>query len=58
MGGSGQPLETFGKGLKGKPGNLEMAGPDSTQLWQLQGDEQHRKEKTSGIVPERGGMLG
>lgn len=57
MGGSGQPLETSGKGLKGKPGNLEMAGPDSTQLWQLQGDE-HRKEKTSGIVPERGGMLG
>lgn len=56
MEGSGQPLETFGKGFKGKPGNLEMARPDSTQLWWLQGDKQHRREKTSGIVPERGGM--
>lgn len=27
MGGSGQPLETFGKGFKGKPRNLEMPGP-------------------------------
>lgn len=55
MGESGQPLETFGKGFKGKPGDLGMAGPDSTQLWWLQGDKQQR-EKTWGIVPERGGM--
>lgn len=57
MGGSGQPSETFGKGFKGNPGNLEMARPDSTQLWWLQGD-QHRRGKTLGIVPEQGGMVG
>lgn len=58
MGRSAQPLETFGKGPKGKSGHLEMAGPDSLQLRWLQGDEQHRKEKTLGIVPEQGGMVG
>lgn len=58
MGGSGQPLETFGKGFKRNPGNVEMAEPNSMQLWWLQGDKQHRREKTLGIVPEWGGMVG
>lgn len=46
MGGSGQPLETFGRGFKGKPGNLEMARPNSMQLWWLQGDKHRRKPWT------------
>lgn len=53
MGGSGQPLEVFGKGFKGKPGNLEMAGPDSTQLWWLRGDTTQKRENL-GNCPRAG----
>lgn len=53
MGGSGQPLETFGKGFKGKPGNLRWGRFHAALV--AAGGQTTRREKTLGTVPEQGG---